>query len=190
MNLKITKLKIMKKSILVMKSLVLAGALFFVSCNDDDGFTCPEAITGELNSAETAFAGTWVLSKMDAEDAIDLTNDNESNPSKDLFSQYSECDRDLVYDFESDRKYSNKMGTIAQDCTNKVSLVGTWGLTSANVLTLVANCSTQTITVETNESSDEFSYTVPLTFKDATGSQKMTKVTFVYTKQLAEVTPQ
>src|SRR5690606_14347222 len=190
MNLKIQNKKNMKKSILVMKSFVLAGALLFVSCNDDDGITCPEAITGELNGAETAFVGTWALSGMIAEDAIDLTDDSEDNPSEDLFVQYSECDRDLVYNFVSDRNYTYKQGSVAEDCNNKLSLVGTWGLTSENRLMLVANCSSQAVNIEIGESSNEFSYDTNLTFKDATGAIKTTKVTFTYTKQAEEVTPE
>lgn len=172
-----------------MKSFVLAGALFFVSCNDDD-ISCPEAMTGELNTAETAFAGKWALSGMIAEDAIDLTDDSEDNPSEDLFVQYSECDRDLVYNFVSDRNYTYKQGSVAEDCNNKLSLVGTWGLTSENRLMLVANCSSEAVNIETGESSNEFSYDTNLTFKDATGAIKTTKVTFTYTKQAEEVTPE
>lgn len=180
----------MKKSILVMKSLVLAGALFFVGCNNDDGIKCPEPLTGELSPAETDFSGTWVFTAMEAEDAIDITDDNTDNPSTDIFAQQSECETDLVYNFSSDRNYSLKQGYTAEDCNNKQTLSGTWSLSSENVLTFIANCSLQTTNITPSETGDSFSFVSTVTFNEASGAVKSTKVTFTYTKVIEDETPQ
>lgn len=172
----------MKKSKLIITSLMLTFALFMVSCNDDDGISCPEPLVGELNATEIEFSGTWVLSAMVSEEAIDLTNDEENNPSTDIFAQYPVCDRDLVYDFADDRKYVLNQGFNAEDCTNKQSVAGTWALTANNALTIESNCSLQTTQITPNETNDAFSFVSTMIFNDASGLTKSTKVTFTYSK--------
>lgn len=179
----------MKKSILVIQSLMVMVALFMVSCNSDDSIKCPEPLTGELNATESEFAGTWAFSAMMADEAIDLTNDNTANPSKDIYAQYSACDRDLVYDFMNDRKYSLKQAFVAPDCDNKQTLTGTWSLTG-KALTFLANCSSQTIQIEKSEAGDEFSFVSIVNFRDVSGGIKSANVTFTYEKVVVDNTPQ
>lgn len=166
------------------------AVLFMVSCNSDDSISCPADLTGALNDTETEFSGTWLFTGMMAEEAIDITDDKTDNPNKDIFAQYSACDRDLVYNFNGDRKYSLKQGSLAADCNNKESLTGTWSLTAAKALTFVANCASQTTQITTSEEDNTFSYTSNLSFRDVSGLVKTTKVTFTYTKVLEGVTPQ
>ncbi|MGC1631646.1 MAG: DUF5004 domain-containing protein [Gelidibacter sp.] len=180
----------MKNSNFIIKSLMGIAVLFMVSCNSDDSISCPADLTGALNATETEFSGTWIFSGMMADDAIDLTEDKTDNPSKDIFSQYTACDRDLAYDFMTDRKYSLKQGSLAVDCNNKESLAGTWSLTADNALTFVANCASQTTKIVMGEEGDTFSYSSTLTFRDVSGLTKSTKVTFTYTKEGQEETPQ
>ena len=179
----------MKKSILVIKSLMVMFALFMVSCNSDDSITCPDPLTGELSASESEFTGTWVFSAMMAEEAIDITNDNTANPSKDIYAQYSACDRDLVYNFINDRKYSLKQGFVATDCNNKQTLAGTWSLTG-NALNFVANCSSQTVQIVKNETGDEFSFKSVVNFRDVSGGIRTSNVTFTYAKIVVDNTPQ
>lgn len=179
----------MKKSNLIMKSLLVMGALFLASCNNDDGFTCPDPLVGELNATESEFSGTWVFTAMVAEDAIDLTKDDTDNPSTDLFAQQKACDRDLVYDFKDNRDYTLKQGYTAEDCTNKQSLIGTWSLSAEKTLTFVANCSSQTTRIETNETGDTFTFATTLSFQDVNGAVITTKVTYSYEKVLEDVNP-
>ncbi|MBO3099061.1 DUF5004 domain-containing protein [Gelidibacter pelagius] len=171
----------MKKSILIIKSLFVIGALSIFSCNSDDGFDCPEALTGELSATEAEFSGTWKLVAMEADEAIDLTDDNTDNPITDVFAQYEACDRDLVYDFMNDRNLEFRQGYTADDCTNKLTFAGTWNLIG-NDLTLVANCASQRITIETNAEGDQYSYDVTLQFRDVNGAQKTSKVKFTFEK--------
>ncbi|MGV8812848.1 MAG: DUF5004 domain-containing protein [Gelidibacter sp.] len=180
----------MKKSNFMIKSLMGIAVLFMVSCNSDDSISCPADLTGALNATETEFSGTWIFTGMMAEEAIDITDDKTDNPNKDVFAQYSACDRDLVYSFNSDRKYSLKQGSLASDCNNKESLAGTWSLTADNALTFVANCASQTTKIVKGEEGDTFSYSSTLTFRDVSGLVKTTKVTFTYTKQEQNETPQ
>lgn len=180
----------MKKSILIIKSLVVAGALFLTSCNTDDSINCPEPLTGELTAKEIGFAGSWEFAAMVAEEAVDITNDDTSNPSKDIYAQYSACERDLVYDFMDNRNYTLKQGFMAPDCDNKQTLAGTWALDANNILTFVAACASQTIQLEMNEAGDAFTYVSNLNFRDASGAVKSTKVTFTYDKIVEDETPQ
>lgn len=172
---------IMKKSILAVKSLMVMVLLFTFSCNNDDGITCPEPLTGDLNATETEFAGKWAFTAMVAEQAIDITNDDTDNPNKDIYTQFTECQRDLVYDFKNDRNYVYNQGSVAEDCQNKQSMSGTWSLKD-KVLTFVASCSSQRINIEMNEAGDAFSYDSTLNFQEANGGTKVSKVTFTYRK--------
>lgn len=190
MNLKTTKIKIMKKSNLIIQSLMVMTAFFMVSCNNDDGINCPADLTGELNATETQFSGTWEFSGMMAEDAIDISDDKIDNPNKNIYEQYTPCARDLVYNFMTDRKYSLKLGSLAADCTDKQELTGTWRLEDGKALSFVANCSSQTSQITLDETGKTFSYVTTLTVRDVTGFDKATKVTFTYTKVEVVETPQ
>lgn len=171
----------MRKSILIMKSLVVIAALSIVSCNTDDGIQCPEALTGDLSTTETEFSGSYKLVAMEAEEAIDLTEDNTDNPMTDVFAQYTACDRDLVYKFMSNRNLEYVQGYSAVDCTNKLTFPGTWNLIG-NDLTLVANCSSQRIMIEKSAEGDKFSYDAILPFRDVNGTTKSIKVKFTFDK--------
>ncbi|WP_163518381.1 DUF5004 domain-containing protein [Gelidibacter japonicus] len=175
----------MKKSILIIKSLFLVVALSIFSCNTDDDIKCPEPLTGELSEAETGFSGSWKLVAMEADEAIDLTDDNADNASTDLFAQYKACDRDLVYNFMNDRSLVYRQGYLAADCANKLTFSGTWNLIG-NDLTIVANCASQRITIETNAEEDQYSYDVTLEFRDVNGSVKSSKVKFTFEKMVDE----
>lgn len=173
----------MRKSNVISIALMVVFTLFMVSCNSDDRIECPDELVGELSDAEKQFSGTWIFTGMDSEVAIDLTNDETNNPEKDIFAQYTQCDRDLVYDFNDNRSYSLKQGHAAAiDCDNKQSLTGTWSLTSGNVLTFVANCATQSIGVTFDDTGNSFSFSNVLNFVDVNNTQITSKVTFTYTK--------
>ncbi|WP_170245229.1 DUF5004 domain-containing protein [Gelidibacter salicanalis] len=171
----------MKKMNVLMKSLLVCTALFMMGCNTDDGISCPEPITGELTAEETDFTGSWVLTGMEANDELDITDDNKDNPSKDVFAQYSECQRDLVYEFLNSRSYAFKQGTISTDCENKQSVTGTWSL-NAKVLTLVSSCATQNITIAFNEEEDKFTYFAVVNIREVNGLVRSTKITFTFSK--------
>ncbi|MFB9056551.1 DUF5004 domain-containing protein [Mariniflexile ostreae] len=175
----------MKKSILLVKSLLIMSVLI-VSCdNNDDSIQCPEAITGELIPIESDFTGRWELKSITVEDEIDITDDNEDNPSLDLFAQYSECQKDIVYNFNDDRSYELALGQVASDCSNKLKVEGTWKL-SETTLTLVANCSRDLIVIDVNEDATEFVLEAVYSFKDVDGNIIKTKATSTYEKQVTE----
>lgn len=171
----------MKKLNLITKSLMVLSALFMASCNTDDGIKCPDALVGELSATEASFSGTWVFVGMEADEAIDITDDGIDNPSADIFAQYEECDRDLVYDFMENRSYSSKQGSSFAECQNKQTLTGTWSLVD-NSLTFVANCASQYIEIQTGAVQNVFSYESTLNFRDITGAIKTLKITFTYEK--------
>ncbi len=172
----------MKKSILLVKSLIAAGVLF-VSCdNSSDDIQCPEAITGELTETETTFTGTWALQSIVTEDEIDLTDDDTDNPSTDIYGQFTDCENDLAYEFGSDRSYTYSLGKTVTDCDNENQMSGTWQLNENNNLVLVANCSRQIIDIDINEETTAFTFEGTYTFTDANGATISSKTTFTYAK--------
>lgn len=167
---------------------MLMTVLFMVSCNNDDDVKCLSPLAGPLSAAEIKFSGNWKLTGLVADDAIDLTDDKKDNASKDVFAQYGDCQKDLVYDFTADRKYAFKQGTLAVKCEKKQTVTGTWKLTD-KVLTFIEKCDAETINIELNEKNDSFSYGGVLRIKDVKGVVKSTKVKFTYTKVGATVPP-
>lgn len=181
----------MKKSILIIKSLFVIGALSIFSCDTDDGIKCPDPLIGELSAIETEFSGSWIYVAMDADEEIDITDDNTNNPSTDLFAQLDDCERDMVYNFMSNRNYEFKQGYLADDCNNPQTLVGTWSLIGSE-LTIVGSCSSQRIPIETNDEGTQFSYDTLLSIRDVNGLEKRLNITFTYQKGAVdqpEITP-
>ena len=176
----------MKKSILVIKCLMVAIVLSMVSCSADDGVKCPDSLVGELTAAETELTGSWVLVAMEGNEALDITDDKISNPSTDIFAQFTYCQRDLVYAFNDNRNYSQKQGFIAPVCKEKNSITGTWRLAKNNrnegVLSFVANCATLDLEIEMNDLGDAFTYKSNVGFQDANGVFKTVFVKFTYDK--------
>ncbi|WMI65373.1 DUF5004 domain-containing protein [Aestuariibaculum sp. YM273] len=172
----------MKKTILLVKSLMLTGILA-VSCNDDNDYKCPEAFTGELTETETNFTGLWKLKSIVTEEEIDLTDDDIDNPTTDLFSQFTECQQDVAYNFNNDRSYSYLAGTIATDCENKQTISGTWELNEASVLSLVVSCAKQSSIIEVNETNTEFTIETTYNFVDVNDISVTSVTTSTYEKE-------
>lgn len=150
------------------------------SCNSDNDVDCPEDFTGELATEEEKMVGTWVLSAITADEEIDLTDDGEDNPSTDFFTQYSDCDKDASYTFNSDRTYEYAQGQNAEECQNKGTFDGTWRLASAN-LNLVSGCSLQSTNIEFSVNENQFSFSDTFNVTDVSGLVKSTEITFTYT---------
>jgi len=172
----------MKKTVLLVKSLVVMSFLF-VSCNDNDSVTCPDALTGELSEVESAFAGKWVLTAIASEKEVDLTNDNVANPSKNIFEQQTACQKDVIYVFNADRTFDYKEGSVAEACT-KTAIDGTWKY-SVSGLVIVANCTSQILDIDVNDDSTEFSIESTYNIKDVSNNVISSKLTFTYTKAVA-----
>jgi hypothetical protein len=172
----------MKKVKLIASSVMLMS-LLMVSCSLNDGSSCPEALTGELSLTESEFVGTWVLTNMVSEEEVDLTDDDVENPSIEIFQQLPDCQKDVVYDFESDRKFIVKQEYNATDCQNKLTFEGTWKLTDTE-LTFVSQCSSQAIDVVVNDDSTVFTLEDTYFFNDVYGFVISTTVTLTYEKAL------
>lgn len=168
----------MKRNAFIIGMLVMMGGIIS-SCNSDNDVDCPEDFTGELATEEELLVGTWVLSAITADEEIDLTDDDVDNPSTDFFAQYSACQRDASYTFNSDRTYEYEQGQNATDCQNKAALEGTWRLASAN-LSLVSGCSLQNTDIEFNVNGTEFSFTNDFEVRDVDGVVSAVEITFTY----------
>ena len=162
---------------------VLALTLGFNACDvsNDDDFVCVEDYTGALEENEKVMLGKWKLSAIVSEKEVDITTDNESNPKKDIYAQYSDCDKDADFTYESDRKYTNTQGQNIMDCTNKLKFSGTWKL-EGNNLAFVGNCTAQNLKLEFNGDKSTYSFTSSYNIKDVQGATITTNVTFTYKK--------
>lgn len=156
------------------------------SCvSNDDDFVCIEDYTGALGDNEAVLLGKWKLTAIVAEQEVDITNDNESNPKKDIYVQYSECDQDADFTYESNRAYTNTQGQNTTGCTNKLKFTGSWKLTG-NILSFVANCVTQNQEIEFNGDKSAYSFTSSFNISDVRGTTITTDVTFTYTKVVVD----
>lgn len=159
--------------------LAIAIGGLFMGCNSDNSIVCPEDFTGALAADEQKLTGEWMLSAITADKEIDLTDDNEANPKKDIYAQYTECQKDGVYQFLIDRKYKFDQGQNATNCGNKSSSEGTWKLT-AKILSLVSTCNVQNIGIEFNDDESEFSFSDDFNVTDVSGRNVQAKITFTY----------
>ncbi|MGM5471341.1 DUF5004 domain-containing protein [Flavobacteriaceae bacterium LMO-SS05] len=164
---------------------VLLGMLMLLlsSCDLGDNVKCPDALTGGLSEVESDFVGVWDLIDMVAEDAVDLTDDNVDNPSTNIYQQFSECKRDLVYDFKSTRAFTVQQGYAATNCSNKQIVEGTWKLETGK-LSLVSLCTLQSREIVLNTEKTEFTRVDQTTFSDVNGLNINTKVTLTFGKRL------
>src|SRR5699024_11429066 len=51
-----------------------------------------------------------------ADQEVDLTDDDEENPSTDIFAQQSACEKDEQYVFDADRTFEYSKSNNAEDC--------------------------------------------------------------------------
>src|SRR5690606_9421507 len=148
------------------------------SCmSNDDDFVCAEEYTGALGEDEQLMLGKWKLTAIVAEQEVDITNDNESNPKKDIYVQYSECDQDAEFIYEANRGYTNTQGHNNTDCTNKLKFTGSWKLTGKN-LSYVSSCTIKKLEIEFNGDKSVYSFTSNYIIKYVQVTTIITNVTF------------
>ncbi len=117
----------------------LLGLLFLSCFKGDDNNYCADNYTGVLSANENFLVGSWSLTAVESDLAVDITDDNEDNPLKDIFVQSTDCQNDAQYIFGTDRSYDIKQGYIAVDCSQKLTTSGTWKLTGEN-LSITSAC--------------------------------------------------
>ena len=158
----------------------LLGVLF-LNCNTDNEPNCIADFTGTLTATETVLEGTWALTAIESSVAIDLTDDQEDNAIKDIYSQSTDCQNDAVYSFLSSRSFSLKQGYIAEDCAQKSSVTGSWQL-SGDLLSLVSSCTVFNVEIEVNEDETAFTVSNVVNLRDIDNKIVETNVTYTYTK--------
>ena len=168
----------MKRFIFSMSILFMISGCI-VSCSTEGTDNCPEDFTGALTTNEEKLVGTWQLTAIDAEDAVDISDDDTENPSTDLFAQYSDCQKDADYTFGSDRSYTYTQGQNETDCPNKAALGGSWQI-SSNTLRFVYACNVQNLVIIFNGDETEFSFSDNFTITDVDGNNVVTDITFTY----------
>ena len=173
----------MKKQIVMIYGIIMISLLIFGCSTDNESQNCSIPLTGDLTSIESSLVGNWVLTTMVSENEIDLTDDDVNNPNTNIFEQFSECERDVIYSFNSDRQFSFKQGYTAALCNNKEAVDGTWKF-SQNQLTLVVGCATQSIAIILNSNISSFTFEGNYSFQDINGLTLSTKVTSTYEKSM------
>src|SRR5690554_6393933 len=148
----------MKKQKLMAVVVLTALTRLFVGCNDDDSSSCIEDYTGVLSTEETAFAGEWNLTAIVSDKEVDITDDEEANPSTELFAKQTDCQNDQQYVFNTDRTLEISSGKTAEDCENPATISGTWKL-GGSTLGTIDYCSEQTQELDFNSDRTTFSIT-------------------------------
>jgi|TARA_R110000868_G_scaffold401498_1_gene677011 hypothetical protein len=163
----------------------LFGAIAFnsllVGCSTDNTVECPADYEGALVAEENGLLGTWELTAIVAVKEVDITKDDVQNPKKDIYVQYTDCEKDAEYTFGPGRAYEFAQGQNASSCSNKVKIEGTWKL-SSDILGLIGNCSAQNLKIVLNEGKSAFTTTSNYNITDVNGQTVQTDVTFTYTK--------
>lgn len=169
----------MKKRLLNALVLLVTCTILF-SCTTDADTNCPDNFSGALNAGEEPLVGEWALTGVMSAKEIDLTDDDMDNPSKDIFMQYSDCEKDVVYIFKTDRSYTYELGRYVEDCEYTIPSKGTWQLGSNN-LSLVTACQMYTTALEFSEDETAFSYSNVYNITAVSGSIVQTNIEFTYT---------
>lgn len=172
---------IMTKKILTMAALI--AAFTFTACNKDNDNNCPDDFTGDLTTLEATLVGDWKLVSITATDAVDLTNDNENNPSTDIYSQSSDCAVDVAYTFNNDRTFAFKEGKTVADCQNSSTTGGTWKF-EANQLSIITTCYLQSMAINLQADNGVFSITNSILVTEVNGNKVQTNVTYTYQLQV------
>ncbi|WP_194767816.1 DUF5004 domain-containing protein [Tamlana sp. I1] len=163
---------------------LIAINLLVFSCNsNDDNLVCDDPITGELSDKETEFSGEWVLKSVVSDEPIDLTNDDVTNPSTNIYAQYPACLKDNIYNFKSDRDYTFLQGSTLSDCDNTIESDGTWQLSNGNTLTTVSYCSRVSLAIVINNEGTEFSYERSVILIDIKGKEIPSTLTTTFEKK-------
>ncbi|WBU90473.1 DUF5004 domain-containing protein [Cellulophaga omnivescoria] len=158
----------------------LLGVLF-LNCSSDDDLVCAEDYTGELTAVESVLQGTWVLTAVESSVAVDLTDDEEDNPIKDIFAQSTDCQNDAEYNFMTDRSFTFKQGLTAANCEQKSDILGTWQFTG-NTLNFSSACTIFSSQINLNDDETAFSVESLLNIRDINNQLVEAEVTYTYTK--------
>ena len=151
-----------------------------LACNSsNDNFLECVVYEGPLDAIETPFVGTWSLTAIESNQAVDLTDDDEDNPLTDIFVQSSDCENDAVYTFLDSRNYKFEQGLSVQGCTKTVINTGTWKY-STDLLQISNECLNYNLEITLNET--EFAFENNVTIVDIEGRTSSAKFTYTYTK--------
>jgi len=168
----------MKRNVLLFGTIVIMGGLLS-SCDSNDDVSCPEDFSGALTAEEGQLVGSWALSAIVSDTALDMTDDGEVNPSTDFFAQYGDCQKDAIYTFGTDRSYTFEQSQNTESCDNAITLDGTWRLAS-NQLSLVSGCSLQNNVLEIAGNGQSLSFSGDFSVRDVNGALTDAKITFTY----------
>lgn len=156
-------------------------SLTFINCGStEDPLECPPQFTGDLAESETKLVGEWTLIALVSDTEVDLTNDFTDNPSTNMFAQYSDCSKDAVFKFSTNRSYAYETGSKTDAC-NKNTTSGTWKLDSDELFLVVA-CGGLSSNLSFNEANTIFEYTNTVDIQEVNGVVTTAEVTYTYSK--------
>ena len=170
----------MKQNMIFMLAFGMLNFLFIGCLPDNNNLDCPTDYTGGLTGEEPDLVGEWVLTAIVSDKEIDLTDDDEDNPIKDIFVQYTDCQKDAVFAFNQGRTYVFNQGMVASGCVNKTTSEGTWKL-ATGTLSLVSGCNLQNMAIHFNADKTAYTFSGNYNLKDVNGETYQTKIAFTYT---------
>jgi len=158
---------------------LLVISTVLISCNDSDNSTECITFEGPLGAIETPLVGTWSLTAIESNQAVDLTDDDEDNPLTDIYVQSSDCENDAVYTFLDNRSYKYEQGIATIGCSETFSNTGTWKY-STDLLQISNKCLNYNLEITLDET--EFSFENNVRIVDIKGFTSSVKLTYTYTK--------
>ena len=112
-------------------TLYLFAAAFFISCNDHLKI---EKNNDPQGYADSQFVGSWKITAVSSDVAYDWNNDG--SPERDIYSTWSQCERDNLYTFTADTAMGGyKKGTFKVNCS--VNKTGEWQIVNAKDLVYI-----------------------------------------------------
>ena len=158
-------------------------SVLFISCNSNDDTHCEPDFTGSLSQTEQVLVGKWVLTAIVSDKEVDITEDDTDNPSTNLYSQSTDCEKDIFYTFNENRIMKFVIGSTAENCSNKNETSSSWEFKNGT-LSFVQSC--LIFESKIGLATDNLSFSSEnsnVTIKDVDNNVISAKLTYTYTKE-------
>jgi hypothetical protein len=156
----------------------------FISCNSNDDTNCDPDFTGALTQTEQVLVGKWILTAIVSDKEVDLTDDDTDNPSTNLYSQSTNCKKDIFYSFNESRVMKFVIGSTAENCSNKSESTSSWEFKSGT-LSFVQSCLLFQSKIDFATDNLSFSNVENnVSIKEIDDTVVTVKLTYTYTKEI------
>ncbi len=166
--------------ILMLLLTIISVSSIGCSSSSDDSNQCSQDFEGALSSSEEIMVGKWVLTSATSDEEIDLTNDNEDNPSTNIYAQYSDCQKDSFYVFDNDRVMEFIVDSEST-CNFHQEINATWEL-QEDILSFYTNCLLIKLKINLATDNSAFTTTSYVNIIDVNNVTTATTIVLTYNK--------